>query len=50
MAYPLGRYCAARHTPNPDDPVEPLFARFNVTVDEHRHDIAVTIEGLCDVD
>jgi hypothetical protein len=40
----------ARHTPNPDDPVEPLLAWFNATVDEHKHDIAVTIEGLGDVD
>jgi hypothetical protein len=39
-----------RHTPNPDDPVEPLLAWFNTTVDEHKHDVAVTIEGLGDVD
>jgi hypothetical protein len=39
-----------RHTPDPGDPVEPLLGWFNAAVDEHKHDIAVMIEGLGDID
>jgi hypothetical protein len=38
----------AKHTPDPGDHVEPLLAWFNATMNEHKHDIAVTIEGLGD--
>jgi hypothetical protein len=39
-----------RHTPDPGDRVEPLLAWFNAAVNEHKHDIAVMIEGLGDVE
>lgn len=39
-----------RHTPDPGDPDEPLLAWFNAAMNEHKHDIAATIEGLGDVD
>lgn len=38
----------AKHTPDPGDQAEPLLAWFNATMNEHKHDIAVTIEGLGD--
>jgi len=37
-----------KHVRDPGDPVEPLLAWFNATVDEHKHDIAEMIEGLGD--
>jgi hypothetical protein len=39
-----------RQTPDPDDPAEPLLAWFNATVNEHKHDIARTIESLGDIE
>jgi hypothetical protein len=39
----------ARHTPDPGDPVEQLLARFNATVDDHKHDIANAIERFGDI-
>jgi hypothetical protein len=40
----------ARHTPDPDDPDEPLLAWFNAAANEHQHDIATMIEGLGDLE
>jgi hypothetical protein len=37
-----------KHTPDPGDHVEPLLAWFNATMNEHKHDIAGTIECLGD--
>jgi hypothetical protein len=39
-----------RHTLDPGDHAEPLLAWFNAAVNEHKHDIAVMIEGLGDVE
>jgi hypothetical protein len=39
-----------RPTCDPRDPVEPLLAWFNAGVNEHKHDIAVMIEGLGDTE
>lgn len=39
-----------RHTPDPLDPGEPLLAWFNATMNDHKHDIATTIEALGAID
>ncbi len=39
-----------RHTPDPQDAVEPLLAWFSAAAHEHQWDIADMIEGLASVD
>jgi hypothetical protein len=40
--------CDDQAHPDPGDHVEPLLAWFNAAMNEHKHDIAVTTEGLGD--
>ena len=39
-----------RHTPDPQDAVEPLLAWFSAAAHDHHQDIADMIEGLASVD
>jgi hypothetical protein len=37
-----------RHAPDPGDQVAPLLSWFDAAMNEHKHDLALTIEGLSD--